>query len=131
MRQLQGNLLHTLIAPALPELLLEGLNVDEVGSVLSDARVREERVAEALAVLGEELARDARGGQQDAQRRRLVASRLRIVVVVEEDVGRVGRAGVPRVGRVVGLAVVPARDHRRVEQPLLLPLGCGWEVSSS
>ena len=57
-RQLQGNLLHTLIAPALPELagkvtgmLLEGLNVDEVGAVLSDARVREERVAEALAVL--------------------------------------------------------------------------------
>ena len=57
-RQLQGNLLHTLIAPSLPELagkvtgmLLEGLNVDEVGAVLSDARVREERVAEALAVL--------------------------------------------------------------------------------
>ena len=44
-RQLQGNLLHTLIAPALPELagkvtgmLLEGLTVEEVGAVLSDAR---------------------------------------------------------------------------------------------
>ena len=56
MRQLQGNLLHTLIAPTLPELagkitgmLLEGLTVEEVGAVLSDARVREERVAEALA----------------------------------------------------------------------------------
>ena len=47
-RQLQGNLLHTLIAPALPELagkvtgmLLEGLSVEEVGAVLSDARIRE------------------------------------------------------------------------------------------
>ena len=51
-RQLQGNLLHTLIAPSLPELagkvtgmLLEGLTVEEVGAVLSDARVREERAA--------------------------------------------------------------------------------------
>uniref|UniRef100_A0A7S3B0P6 PABC domain-containing protein n=1 Tax=Haptolina ericina TaxID=156174 RepID=A0A7S3B0P6_9EUKA len=59
LRQLQGNLLHTLLAPHHPLLagkitgMLLELPPDEVATLLSDERARAESVAEAMQVLRE------------------------------------------------------------------------------